>query len=365
MKVEIKIIEEWGFNLGDDACLYDEEDKEVSESQNNEVMQDDFENMEQVDVLADKIVQDLVKTDDLQEDDLNGNGKARTETTDPIKGLEIEHLDGCSDSLVDANHTTEVPSASVESVCKIGPTTEKDKEPLMVVELHDAVSQVGGSSVPPAALDKYGDAGSNRRKRRNKNSSNSLGNSGPWSIDWLQNIQQGDIGLISSKNKRLKKVGKDNGASDGRVPKNVVKKKASGVLRHPVLTLKKVARLPSKDREEVMKVLRDSKIMKILKQKIRNRRRQRERVTRSLEVANSNSTNDSSTMVSGKNDWQNWVVLNGSEAAKAADVQCIGKSIGLTFQGSGYNKFSVLNRQKNVESGTSVADERDVEDEGV
>jgi len=60
------------------------------------------------------------------------------------------------------------------------------------------------------------------------------------------------------------------------------KTKAGGVLRHPVLTLKKVARLPSKDREEVMKVLRNSKIMEVLEQKIWNRRRQRETITRSL-----------------------------------------------------------------------------------
>jgi hypothetical protein len=129
-----------------------------------------------------------------------------------------------------------------------------------------------------------------------------------------------------------------------------------------------VERLPSKDREEVIKVLRDSKIMKIFKQKIRNRRRQRERFTRSLEVASSNSTNDSPTMVFGKNDWQNWVVLNGSEAAKAADVQCIGKSIGMSFKESCQNKFPVLNRQKNIELGTvltPMVHERDVDDEGV
>jgi len=65
------------------------------------------------------------------------------------------------------------------------------------------------------------------------------------------------------------------------------------VLRHPVLTLKKVSRLPSKDRQEVMKVLRDSKTLKFLKQKIRNRRRQREIVTRSIEVG-SQSTNSQS-----------------------------------------------------------------------
>jgi predicted aminopeptidase len=73
-----------------------------------------------------------------------------------------------------------------------------------------------------------------------------------------------------------------------------------------VLTLKKIARLPSKDRQEVMKVLRNSKEMKVLKQKIRHRRRQREKVTRSLEVPSESSNNVSVSTASMNNDWQNW-----------------------------------------------------------
>jgi len=33
--VEIKILEEWGFNLGDDVYLYDEEEKSDTSSQGN------------------------------------------------------------------------------------------------------------------------------------------------------------------------------------------------------------------------------------------------------------------------------------------------------------------------------------------
>jgi tRNA A37 methylthiotransferase MiaB len=94
-----------------------------------------------------------------------------------------------------------------------------------------------------------------------------------------------------------------------------------------------------------MKVLQSSKIMKELKQKIRNRRRQRERVTRSLEVVSQNSNKESSSTAS-VNDWQNWVVLRGSEETKAADIQNIGKAIGVFVTESTYNKFSVLSRPR-------------------
>jgi len=80
--------------------------------------------------------------------------------------------------------------------------------------------------------------------------------SGPWSAEWLHNVQKGDISLISSSKKRLKKLVADSTRTGGGNKSQVVRKKAGGVLRHPVLTLKKVARLPSKDREEVMKVLK-------------------------------------------------------------------------------------------------------------
>jgi hypothetical protein len=108
------------------------------------------------------------------------------------------------------------------------------------------------------------------RKRRTKSTSCSHNDSrssrsGPWSVEWLHKIQQGDVGLISSKKKRMKRVVNDNKGYGGGNMHQASKKRAGGMLRRPVLTLKKVARLPSKDREEVMKVLKNSKIMKVLK----------------------------------------------------------------------------------------------------
>jgi len=126
--------------------------------------------------------------------------------------------------------------------------------------------------------------------------------SGPWSVDWLQNFQKGDVGLISSKTKRLRKAGKETCRRCESQKNKVTKKKADGALRHPVLTLKKVARLPSKVRKEVMKVLRGSKTMNVLKQKISTRRHQREKVIRFLEATTHNSNSQSGSMASVNND---------------------------------------------------------------
>jgi hypothetical protein len=120
------------------------------------------------------------------------------------------------------------------------------------------------------------------------------------------------------------------------------------VLRHPVLTLKKVARLPSKDRAEVMKVLKKSTVMDALKHKIINRRRRREKITKSLDVGTHNSQIDSSSTTSVNNDWQNWVALQGPENVKKNDIKNLGKVIGVSYAGDNNNQFSVLSRPKKV-----------------
>jgi hypothetical protein len=83
-----------------------------------------------------------------------------------------------------------------------------------------------------------------------------------------------------------------------------------------------------------------------------------------LEEVNKRSLNESSSSASVSNDWKHWAVLNGSEETKAADVQDLGKSIGVSFEGNNHNKFSALSRMKKVELGpvlTPVLDGGDEE----
>jgi len=131
---------------------------------------------------------------------------------------------------------------------------------------------------------------------------------------------------------------------------------------HPVLTLKKVARLPSKDRAEVMKVLKNSEVMKKLNQQIRKRQRLRKKISKSMEVATGGSSNESFSSVSVSNDWNNWVVLRGSEKVAAKDVEDIGKVIGVSFPGVTNNLFSVLSRSTHVSKGLVLTLAEDIGD---
>jgi len=363
--IEIKIIEEWGFNVGDDVCLYDEEDEAVSESQENVEMHDDFENIENVEALAKKIMDDLQVGNAAQGFEVSNSDKVMPETTDHIGVHANSHTNGQSASASSALRTTEFQPQPEPFSSKDGLSMGTADQAPQGLEFDEApTSSMGGSAPHPAAQTKKTDVGSKQSTTQTVTSPSS----GPWSADWLQNSQQGNKGLISSKNKRLKIVVNASGRKGGTLSKNGGKKKAGGVLRHPVLTLKKVARLPIHDREEVMKVLRKSKLMHVSQEKINNRCRLRERVSRSLEAVNVSALNESSSLGSVNNDWSNWVALNGSEASKAADVQCIGKILGVSFPGTCQNNFSVLSRNKNVELGPvlmPIGIERDDTEVGV
>ncbi|MCI66061.1 endonuclease/exonuclease/phosphatase family protein, partial [Trifolium medium] len=61
-------------------------------------------------------------------------------------------------------------------------------------------------------------------------------------------------------------------------------------------------------------------------------------------VSHQVSSNASSSSVSANNDWQHWVVMQGSEQVVADDVRDVGQSIGVTFKGDNDNMFRVLAR---------------------
>jgi hypothetical protein len=84
---------------------------------------------------------------------------------------------------------------------------------------------------------------------------------------------------------------------------DTLSRKAGGVLRHPVHSLKKIARLSSKDRGEALKALG----------KCVRRRRGGDQAIRSSPASGQASSEESSAGGSSNNDWKNWVAVHGNE----------------------------------------------------
>lgn len=76
--------------------------------------------------------------------------------------------------------------------------------------------------------------------------------SGSWSMEWLRDQVHGDASIVSSSRKKGKQVVlSKEGLPLYRVTVST-RKKVGGLLRHSVHSLKKVARLPSKDRSAML-----------------------------------------------------------------------------------------------------------------
>jgi len=350
---DIKIIEEWGFNLGEDACLFEDDDRSAHSSPDGDEVHAGFEMDENVDMLADKIVEDLVDVDEEEVLVDEHDKSANLETSELIVGY-VANEPIVTDSPKEvskegASSTNKIDSAVMFRA--VGAQLFKGPHQQFSVG-STPTRRVRRSKTATRAQSDQQEVVSRKRRVKSFVSSrddSGSGRTGSWSAEWLHNVQKGDIGLISLSKKRLKKMGVDFVTKGGGVRSQVVRKKAGGVFHHPVFTLKKVARLPSKDREEVMKVLKKSN-MKVLKQKVRNRQRQRQMVTKSLEV-NQGSTNESTSVDSVNNDWKHWVTLQGKDKAIEEDIQGIGRAIGGSFAADSHNKFRVLSRTKNLDVG--------------
>ncbi|MCI06305.1 DUF4283 domain protein, partial [Trifolium medium] len=158
--------------------------------------------------------------------------------------------------------------------------------------------------------------------------------SGPWSLEWLHDHNQGDAGVIFSASKRSRHGGRGGVPQQKEITEYPQRRKAGGVFRHTLSSLKKVARLPSKDRIEVLKVLK----------KHERRGRAGTGAHGSRGGSKHGTATASSSSASVNNDWKHWVVVQGRDQIVVDDVKEVGQAIGVHFNGVNENMFSVLSR---------------------
>jgi len=197
--VEIKILEEWGFNLGDDVCLYDEDAKSDNSSQGNVDIHEEFEMDNNVEIMTDKIVKDLVEADDGINKDTDGVSKDDVETMDTIEGFNNDaHSMGSQDSPMCSHLMAEITQKDVNFV------------PTEALEMTtDNVETEGGNTqmrqvVRGQTVSHYDTDVELPRKRRNTGPSSSGENrnslrSGLWSVDWLHDIEKVTSSLFHLK----------------------------------------------------------------------------------------------------------------------------------------------------------------------
>jgi len=162
-------------------------------------------------------------------------------------------------------------------------------------------------------------------------------NKGPWSLDFLTQapIQEGDIVFTAKQVDVVAQPPKLKGNRESLlVEQHSSKKRSVGKSKHSVVFLKRVARMPSADRKEILKIL-----------KKQNHKRKTSKVTQTSKpatISNSDSSKNSSSYVN--KDWENWVVLHYKSGGVSKDVEELGKVIGVNFKGDSNISFNLLSR---------------------
>ncbi|KAK2455218.1 hypothetical protein QL285_002693 [Trifolium repens] len=342
--VEVQIIEEWGFELGDDACVPDDDSVSRASLCANEELHCDPEASNQVDMLVDHITKRMEEgiTVQGQHDDASASQLHRSSPSAEAKGqLGMSVLEPVSTVLVPVVATSAVSS---------DPSGFKGDR---VAETQACFQGRRGSNLealgmPAAARSKTTSSlevgrGRNECQNQRKRTLSCPPRArkpvvpGPWSLDWLQEQNLGEAGVIFSAKERPL-----NGISAGGVQHKVEQPGPSktivgGALRHLLFSLKRVARLPSEDRKEVMRILK----------KNARRRRNRGKDNQSCGVVLQTSSEGVTTSSSVNNDWKNWVALQGNYRVVEDDVMNIGNIIGVSFAGDMTNIFSVLSKSGN------------------
>ncbi|PNX71916.1 hypothetical protein L195_g027802, partial [Trifolium pratense] len=227
-QVEVKIVEEWGYALGEDSCL-------VEEDNGSEAAQSEC-----------------------------GEGHVDPEVSRDVDLLINNFTEGLEDAAC-----ADVPGLrEEESLVK-----QKAEEPGKVLEQRPDSPRPSSNYVRPSSRDQgvrqarssdtaevqVRSPGRVRRVKRTNSCRPEAKRSvisGPWSLEWLNDQNHGDAGVIFSASKKGRKGNRPDQSLNSKGQHDPLKRKACGILRHPLHSIKRVARMPTKDRREVLKALK-------------------------------------------------------------------------------------------------------------
>lgn len=113
------------------------------------------------------------------------------------------------------------------------------------------------------------------------------------------------------------------------------KKIRSGVVKHSLGFMKIIVRMSATDRNFFLRILKKHK----------RKKKGRAGVHLSKAATDSNSHSSNNYISSVNHDWENWAHLHGKADVVAADVQSLGKVVGVKYQCDTLNSFNLLTRE--------------------
>jgi len=298
--LDFQLIEEWGVAVGEDACLFDEEESLADDRTDLPADLDNGIGGGDVDELLNSLSNDWKKEEDEQHlvaSHVSALEKAPSVSPTPVASPIPEEPFSVSATRTQSEQVIE--------------SAGKDKCQFRKVLIDDKKLAKRASSCPPGRVA-----------------------SGPWSLEWVKSHKSVNMGAASKSKNKV--VAKSSGVQ------RVTKKKGGGYLRHCALNLKRIARLSDKDRREVLRALRRT-----------TKNRKAGSGVSKAKVSSKVASSIDTSLTSVNNDWTNWLVLHGNDKVLSEDVCEIGRTVGLNFSGDNNNMFDVLSGvgRKNREGG--------------
>ncbi|GAU48515.1 hypothetical protein TSUD_244350 [Trifolium subterraneum] len=198
MLVEIKIVEEWGYAMGEDTCLFEEGSATEASQSDCEEGHIDPDVCRNVDMLVDKIT---VGLEEAAKDVVIG--RSVVESSDKHLG----YTSRVGDSEGESEHTVGIPSPVCDNIEVLKVKSHGDVGD-GVVEVGSALLQTEPQAGPTTRFTN-GESVRDADNQVHNNRANSCPPvatrsvcSGPWSLEWLQDLDHGEAGVIFSARKR-------------------------------------------------------------------------------------------------------------------------------------------------------------------
>jgi len=261
--LEFKIIEEWGFALGEDACLSDEDGDNEDANSDMDEPHDAFDGRKEVDEFLKQLSEDWQaneRDDDVSPIFNNHIGVPTIDSSDKV----LKEMGPAINSKLSINDlaTTRHVQVSLPRVI-LSPNEEGNAHVLSANGTDNTCNTpIYNFSAGSHNATKNDGVGGSRRDQILRGpciikrttschpGRDGTATTGPWSLEWA-NSQNLDIvggNLPSTKHVSIN-------SSSSKDPR-VNKKKGAGYLRHTTQSMRRIARLPAKDREDVLQALK-------------------------------------------------------------------------------------------------------------
>lgn len=284
---KIKVVEEWGFCLGEDIFMSEEESNSSPETLTNPVNAAVLEEVQgewELDALV----------DDLQREWVNHEGKTKEEQL--AAALQIEENENQEQRTVCMEHHLTPKSQNV---------VQNNYVEAAVPLVHNITQQLCDSQ-------SHHDGSASR---------NSNWIASKPSCTAVQLNQNSTATALPTK-----------GTSAAPLSSKI---KPAGHVNRSLGFFKRVARLPTNDRKEILKILK--------KHDRAHKVRKGKKCSGSAATTTSGSSKNSISSVD--QDWENWVILHGNSNMVKEDIKVIGKKVGIKYQCDTSNSFNLLTRE--------------------